>query len=65
MRGARKYVVVDHVGEFYVNNPVWNDTPSRFYAGPFSTRQEAQERADACNRNATARTGRDRCAATK
>lgn len=47
------YRVVEHDGRFYVNNPMWNETPSRYYAGPFSE-AEAKERADATNREARA-----------
>jgi hypothetical protein len=43
--------VVEHDGQFYVNNPMWNDTPSRYYAGPFSE-AKAQEFAAANNRSA-------------
>ena len=47
------YRVIESDGLFYVNNPMWNDTPSRYYAGPYSETQ-AQEMANACNRNARA-----------
>lgn len=45
------YRVIEDDGVFYVNNPMWNETPARYYVGPYSETQ-AQEMANACNRHA-------------